>query len=268
MMDSPLTADPMQAATTAVVPTVPIVRRKRRPQADAPDLSQLATQANQAHLACQAAMQSMLTYARQCGEILLQVKALVGHGHFQGWMQNNCKFSPTTARNYMVLARNWDQLLDLSKQQRDGDLTLERLSVREALRILTAGGAEELTTEILYQTCPSCGERLIVTSKLYATCGNCWECRLYRYAGAPVLTRNRSASAVIASFSKVQRPDNRALALAIILAELDPKTVYQLSELLRKPGEDSVKAAAMLARLATAAQTAAGDRDQGGLGNG
>ena len=142
-------------------------------------LMELAIQANLAHQACEAAVQSALHHARDCGTALLAAKKLAKHGHFEDWVSSNCKFSVRMARTYMTLARNWDQLMALSKRNRASDLALDSLSVREALRLLAAGGPETGEWIFLDKHCPSCGERLVVTSALYATCPSCFNCRLH-----------------------------------------------------------------------------------------
>ena len=140
-------------------------------------LASLAKKANRAHAACEKAVRSALEHAKLCGETLIEAKSLVGHGEFEKWLAKNCKFSPQMARRYMTLARGWEQLVELSKGNRG--FVFDCLSAREALRLLSAGGYDDLPVEYTSQLCPSCHSPLVVSSKLYATCAHCWECRLY-----------------------------------------------------------------------------------------
>lgn len=140
------------------------------------DLTALAKLANAAHKACEKAARSMLQHARECGDTLLRVKKALPHGEFTPWIRDNCQFKARMARAYMLIARNWNKLV--AKRQRAADLDLDSLSMREALRLLAAGGPEE--DEVLADRfCPSCGSNLVQTSKLWATCPECWDCRLF-----------------------------------------------------------------------------------------
>jgi len=139
-------------------------------------LATLAKKANQSHAACERAIRSALEHARRCGDNLIAAKGLVKHGEFQEWIGKNCKFSPQMARRYMTLANAWERILELAK--RNHGFVLDSISMREALRLLSAGGAET-EPEYLTTTCPSCGSRLVVTSVYWATCPNCFACRLY-----------------------------------------------------------------------------------------
>ncbi len=67
--------------------------------------------------------------------------------------------------------------------QRASETPLDSLSMREALRLLSAGGPEQDAPLYIDKNCPSCGERLIVTSKFFATCPACWNCKLYPIPG-------------------------------------------------------------------------------------
>jgi hypothetical protein len=78
--------------------------------------------------------QTVLAYARQMGELLLQVKERLAHGHFTTWIEEHCEFSPTSARGYMRVAEDWDALAERVETERQPvvDLTL-----RSALRHLS-----------------------------------------------------------------------------------------------------------------------------------
>ena len=63
---------------------------------------------------------------RNVGEILVQAKALVGHGGYERWVEEKCKFQKRAAANYVFVYRNWakvDAHLDANPHD-DADLTL------------------------------------------------------------------------------------------------------------------------------------------------
>lgn len=156
-------------------------------------LDDLASLANAAHAACEQAVRSALTHARDCGETLIEAKRLVGHGNWLPWVAKYCRFSERQARNYVTIARGWKRLtrtagdgqfIFAANRQRVADLTLEHLSIREALRILAAEQVtirktNEKTTIFGDGKCPSCGEPLVKTSSQWQTCVECPDCKLY-----------------------------------------------------------------------------------------
>ena len=142
-------------------------------------LPQLAEKANKAHAACERAANSMLQYAKQCGEALAKAKTQLPHGEFTTWIEENCRFSPRQARKYLTIARNWEEL---TKRNRGAVLELDSLSMREALRILGSGGPEETGDWIFTDTeCPACGKHLARTIALYITCVHCFDCKLHHH---------------------------------------------------------------------------------------
>lgn len=198
-------------------------------------LATLAKQANTAHRACQAAVQSALGHARECGMVLLSAKLHLKHGDFENWIITNCTFAPRMARNYMTIAGNWLALVNLSKRQRASDLpqhasdlALDSMSMREALRILSAGGPESGEATFLDDHCPACGERLVVTSRRWATCPSCYDCRLHGLPrGKPPRTFASTENHVqhaITSIGCILDPGDRATAMVRLLDCLDPRT--------------------------------------------
>jgi hypothetical protein len=69
-------------------------------------LKELAQGIREAHDRCEEAANSMLQYAIQAGELLLEVKETAGHGNWLHWVKKNCRFEERTAQRYMKLARN------------------------------------------------------------------------------------------------------------------------------------------------------------------
>lgn len=235
------------------------------PKRQAAKLTALAKRANQSHAACQAAIRSALEHARACGEALLAAKEAVGHGEFESWVIKNCEFSVRMARNYMTLARGWQTLLDLSNRQRVADLQLDSLSVREALRLLSAGSPEVKEWQFLDQTCPSCGERLVVTSAFFATCSSCWNCRLYQnpLKNCPArVGRGKGQKGILAAYGGI-KPVERAYALVAMLEKLDADTLWWLEDALAKGGVAERSAAERITQLAGHL----GRRDQESIGD-
>lgn len=147
------------------------------------DLDRLTAKINAAHHACERAARKMIHHARQCGDALLRVKEAAGHGAFTTWIEGHCDFTPRHARRYITVAKGWAQLLALernSKRTRESVLAIDSLTVREALRLLSAGGPEK--DGWLWATskpCPICGRYMVQTSPLWCTCEHCWDCRLH-----------------------------------------------------------------------------------------
>ena len=69
-----------------------------------PPLKREAAAINAAHAACREAEHSALGYALKAGELLIEVKGRLGHGHFLLWVGAHCDCSPRLAQMYMSLA--------------------------------------------------------------------------------------------------------------------------------------------------------------------
>jgi hypothetical protein len=225
--------------------------------AQAATLPDLAHRANQEHAACEKAIQSALEHAKLCGDALLQAKELVGHGLFATWIANNCKFGDRQARRYMTIANGWEAILDLSKRTRASDLPLDSLSVREALRMLSAGGPEDMQPQYLDKTCPSCGERLVISSKFFATCPACWNCRLYVIQPGTVAhgPRPRGAQGTLHAWHNIRDPNVKADVIVHLLAGLDAETVRWLKTAMQGTRTVERTAGERLVELAQAVAT-------------
>jgi hypothetical protein len=88
---------------------------------------QLETEIAAAHAAVVAAESQALVHARRCGDLLIQAKRRIGHGH---WMRvvKACGMSPRTAAIYMSLSSRWPEIENSS--------AAATLSLRDALRLL------------------------------------------------------------------------------------------------------------------------------------
>lgn len=196
-------------------------------------LATLAERINHEHRQCEAAVRSMLQHARKCGEHLLRAKDLVRYGRFEAWIKVNCKVSPRQARSYMILARNWGKLMELSDRKRASELSLESLSIRAALRIMASDNQDWIYGT---QFCPACGERMIISSRWYETCPACWDCKLYRrrYMATshdpyrPVANGNQ----IKKDFGRLVDPTHQADVLVSLLAALDESAVVELTRML------------------------------------
>jgi hypothetical protein len=97
--------------------------------------------------AMMAAKRSMLAYAREAGDLLIEAKETVPHGSWLNWLAANCPgISERVAQNYMRIAENWERL-PVEDPNHDS-----HLPVREALKLLASGrddaapGVPELTS--------------------------------------------------------------------------------------------------------------------------
>jgi hypothetical protein len=87
-------------------------------------LGMLAVRIRSEHQAAKIAARKTLEHALRAGELLLEAKALVGHGHWGDWLHDHCDVSERTAQGYMRLARNRTALA--SNPQSAADLTIDQ----------------------------------------------------------------------------------------------------------------------------------------------
>jgi hypothetical protein len=92
-------------------------------------LADLAARINAEHVAAEKAYQSGVEHALQCGDLLLEAKALLPHGQWLPWLESNCSVSSRSARLYMQLARNRQGLEAKSA-------TVANLTMQGALQLL------------------------------------------------------------------------------------------------------------------------------------
>lgn len=77
---------------------------------EAESLAELAALANAKHAEGAAVARRSIAEFRAAGDALLKAKAKVRHGEWLGWLKKNIRFSGRTARNYIRIAENWDQI--------------------------------------------------------------------------------------------------------------------------------------------------------------
>jgi len=77
-------------------------------------LIDLAARIKAEHEACTAALRSGLKYAIAAGDLLIEAKSHLEHGAWLPWLKEYCAVSERTARLYMRLAANRDQIEAIS----------------------------------------------------------------------------------------------------------------------------------------------------------
>ena len=98
-------------------------------------LDDLAQRINTSHLAAIRAAGAAIKCAIECGQALVEAKAVVGHGNWLPWLEANTTVSYRTASRWMRFAENSEVLL--------GKLdTMADLTFAEADRLLAAPKAE------------------------------------------------------------------------------------------------------------------------------
>jgi hypothetical protein len=75
-------------------------------------LSRLAQAINTAQVEIEYAGKTMLGWAKEAGDALIEAKQECAHGEFKAWVEANCTVSYRQAANYMKVAREWDQRKD------------------------------------------------------------------------------------------------------------------------------------------------------------
>jgi hypothetical protein len=85
------------------------------------EIADIADAIQAEHKAAQGHQRSAVEHAIRCGMLLLQAKATMKHGEWEGWLSVNVRFSARSAQGYMRLAR-----LDPAKAQRVADLSLSQ----------------------------------------------------------------------------------------------------------------------------------------------
>ncbi|MFB2769805.1 DUF3102 domain-containing protein [Pelatocladus sp. BLCC-F211] len=95
-----------------------------------------------------ACIKEALTSDKEAGELLMQVKNSLPHGHFIPWIECNCRFSDRHARNLMNIAKNWQKILQGWEKMQSESETRFRFesplpSLRTALAIAAAAPKEK-----------------------------------------------------------------------------------------------------------------------------
>ena len=73
-------------------------------------LPAMADEINAEHNAACRAAQTALVHAAECGRLLIEAKAAVGHGGWLAWLEANTSVSARQSQKYMRLAKGWTQI--------------------------------------------------------------------------------------------------------------------------------------------------------------
>ena len=110
-------------------------------------LPDLAERINALHGQALAAAHTSIERAIECGRLLLQAKASIGHGGWLDWVEANLSFGDRQARKYMRVAANGEEIV---KRNCGSDL-----GINEALKLLSAGANDHFRTSCF----TGCNER-------------------------------------------------------------------------------------------------------------
>lgn len=91
-------------------------------------LPMLAAAINERHDAVGEAAHTMVGHAAECGRLLIEAKASLGHGGWLPWVQENLRFGPRQAQKYMRIAGKIDALPNANSNS--------HLSVDEVLQLV------------------------------------------------------------------------------------------------------------------------------------
>jgi hypothetical protein len=90
--------------------------------AEPDDLATRAKRANREHKLAGDKAKLAVQHAKNCGEELMRIKGLLGHGKFLPWLKENFEGSDRTARAYMRIAENWQCIANLDTSTLTGAL--------------------------------------------------------------------------------------------------------------------------------------------------
>jgi hypothetical protein len=100
-------------------------------------LPTLASETRKAHASAGDYQRRSLEQAMRAGEMLLEAKALVGHGKWLPWLREHCEMSERTAQLYMRFARKRD-VVEAEKRN------VADLGIRGAIEALTLPAISEM----------------------------------------------------------------------------------------------------------------------------
>ncbi|MCW1916902.1 DUF3102 domain-containing protein [Luteolibacter sp. GHJ8] len=165
-------------------------------------LAWFSEEADRALATSQDQAQSVVEYARKCGEFLNRAKDHLPHGEFQKWLQQNFKGSARTAHNYRRLASNWQSIADLPFESVASAIALIRFgdSPPEEVNLEQAGHEKRTPAEDDGANAASGrGE-------------SCWEAD----SVAPLIARDGDAQTLPSSES-LRASGNKAAAVIVLL---------------------------------------------------
>jgi hypothetical protein len=101
---------PGKKSEQAVTAAAPGAGGEVRPNVAPTKLETLATEIRSGHGRCVEALRGVASQAAAIGALLAEAKVLVGHGGWQAWVGENCRFAVRMAQNYMLVARHHDRI--------------------------------------------------------------------------------------------------------------------------------------------------------------
>jgi hypothetical protein len=101
---------------------------KELTQADLPDIGK---QIRDLHIEAWADYDRALERVRDAGMLLIAAKPLVGHGKWESWVSEHCRFESPQATKYMRVADRWDEI----QQKRTSG---SPLSINAAVKLIAA----------------------------------------------------------------------------------------------------------------------------------
>src|SRR5206468_1301734 len=78
-----------------------------KPANTSKDLPALARRINESHASAEAAVRQGLTHALEAGRLLADAKAVVAHGQWETWLDENFKGSRRTAQAYLAMRKSF-----------------------------------------------------------------------------------------------------------------------------------------------------------------
>jgi hypothetical protein len=107
-------------------------------------LADLAARIRTCHEATVAALNTSVIHAMAAGDLLIEAKAQVGHGHWLPWLAKNCAISERTAQLYTKLAKN---RATIEKAMRNPQRGVADLTLNEAAALCVLAGRLERLME-------------------------------------------------------------------------------------------------------------------------
>ena len=116
-------------------PVEQIPSRSTRPGASGKRLKAIAVEIRREHQAVLGGIRQGIEHARQVGELLLEAKKAVKHGHWASFVKG-CGFGERSAQNYMQIASRWSAIAK-AKSLAKFDLTVNGvLTINDALKLV------------------------------------------------------------------------------------------------------------------------------------
>jgi Protein of unknown function (DUF3102) len=141
-----------------------------------PVLDGLAERINALHDASLSAMRQSFEHAAEAGRLLIEAKAMVGHGEWAGWLAANTQISERTARRWMRFAKHGREVAE--KTATVADLAYADMDAALCLRDkLVQGARDSFATTVDHQVKIDESERLEARYREHASRRDAWLAR-------------------------------------------------------------------------------------------